>query len=121
MDSAEEDRQLGELGYTQKLSRSVGGVSSFFLGFSVISATTAVFSGFGFGLSTAGPAFVWTFPIAVGIFFVWALIAADLVGKLPLAGYAYQWTSRLVHPSLGWFTGSPAQSDSSVDSPGLPS
>lgn len=105
MESSEEDRQLGELGYTQKLSRSVGGVSSFFLGFSVISATTAVFSGFGFGLSTAGPAFVWTFPIAVCVFFVWALIAADLVGKLPLAGYAYQWTSRLVNPSLGWFTG----------------
>jgi amino acid transporter len=105
MDTSDEDRQLGELGYTQKLSRSVGGVSSFFLGFSVISATTAVFSGFGFGLSTAGPAFVWTFPIAVAIFFIWALIAADLVVKLPLAGYAYQWTSRLVHPNLGWFTG----------------
>lgn len=105
MDTSEEDRQLGELGYTQKLSRSVGGVSSFFLGFSVISATTAVFSGFGFGLNTAGPAFVWTFPLAVAIFFVWALIAADLVVKLPLAGYAYQWTSRLVSPHLGWFTG----------------
>lgn len=105
MDTSEEDRQLGELGYTQKLSRSVGGVSSFFLGFSVISATTAVFSGFGFGLSTAGPAFVWTFPLAVAVFFVWALIAADLVVKLPLAGYAYQWTSRLVSPHLGWFTG----------------
>ncbi|MCG7593165.1 APC family permease [Mycobacterium sp. PSTR-4-N] len=105
MDTSEEDRQLGELGYTQKLSRSVGGVSSFFLGFSVISATTAVFSGFGFGLSTAGPAFVWTFPLAVVVFFVWALIAADLVVKLPLAGYAYQWTSRLVSPHLGWFTG----------------
>jgi len=105
METSEEDRQLGELGYTQKLSRSVGGVSSFFLGFSVISATTAVFSGFGFGLNTAGPAFVWTFPIAVAIFFIWALIAADLVVKLPLAGYAYQWTSRLVNPNLGWFTG----------------
>lgn len=105
MENSEEDRQLGELGYTQKLSRSVGGVSSFFLGFSVISATTAVFSGFGFGLTTAGPAFVWTFPLAVAVFFVWALIAADLVGKLPLAGYAYQWTSRLVSPHLGWFTG----------------
>ncbi|MDQ0727308.1 APC family permease [Microbacterium sp. W4I20] len=105
MDSSEEDRRLGELGYTQKLSRSVGGVSSFFLGFAVISATTAVFSGFGFGLSTAGPAFVWTFPLAVAVFFVWALIAADLVSKIPLSGYAYQWTSRLVNPSLGWFTG----------------
>lgn len=80
-------------------------MSSFFLGFSVISATTAVFSGFGFGFNTAGPAFVWTFPLAVAIFFVWALIAADLVVKLPLAGYAYQWTSRLVSPHLGWFTG----------------
>lgn len=105
MDSSEEDRRLGELGYTQKLSRSVGGVSSFFLGFAVISATTAVFSGFGFGLSTAGPAFVWTFPLAVIVFFIWALIAADLVSKIPLSGYAYQWTSRLVNPSLGWFTG----------------
>ncbi len=45
MDSTEEDRQLGEPRYTQKLSRSVGGVSSFFLGFSVISATTAVLCG----------------------------------------------------------------------------
>lgn len=105
MDSTDEDRRLNELGYTQKLSRSVGGVSSFFLGFAVISATTAVFSGFGFGLGTAGPAFVWTFPIAVAVFFVWALIAADLVSKIPLSGYAYQWTSRLVNPSLGWFTG----------------
>lgn len=104
-DNTDEDRRLNELGYTQKLSRSVGGLSSFFLGFAVISATTAVFSGFGFGLGTAGPAFVWTFPLAVVVFFIWALIAADLVSKLPLSGYAYQWTSRLVNPSLGWFTG----------------
>lgn len=105
MSNADEDGQLHRLGYTQQLNRSVGGVSSFFLGFSVISATTAVFSGFGFGLGTAGPAFVWTFPIATLVFFVWAAIAADLVSKLPLSGYAYQWTSRLVGPALGWFTG----------------
>ena len=105
MSTTDEDRRLSELGYEQRLSRSVGGVSSFFLGFAVISATTAVFSGFGFGLGLAGPAFVWTFPIAAAVFFVWALIAADLVSKLPLSGYAYQWTSRLVNPSTGWFTG----------------
>jgi amino acid transporter len=105
MSNADEDGQLHRLGYVQQLNRSVGGVSSFFLGFSVISATTAVFSGFGFGLSTAGPAFVWTFPLAALVFFVWAAIAADLVSKLPLSGYAYQWTSRLVGPGLGWFTG----------------
>jgi amino acid transporter len=105
MQANDEDRRLGDFGYTQRLSRSVGGLSSFLLGFAVISATTAVFSGFGFGLTTAGPAFVWTFPLALIVFFVWALIAADLVTKLPLAGYAYQWMSRLVHPSVGWFTG----------------
>ena len=85
MDGTDEDRRLNELGYTQKLSRSVGGVSSFFLGFAVISATTAVFSGFGFGLATAGPAFVWTFPLAVAVFFIWALIAADLDVYAPCA------------------------------------
>lgn len=105
MSNSDEDRRLGDLGYVQKLSRSVGGVSSFFLGFSVISATTAVFSGFGYGIATAGPAFVWTFPLAAIVFFVWAAIAADLVSKLPLSGYAYQWTTRLANPSLGWFTG----------------
>ena len=36
---------------------------------------------------------------------MWAVIAGDLASKIPLSGYAYQWTSRLVGPSLGWFTG----------------
>ena len=105
MTASHEDAKLREFGYEQKLDRSVGKLASFCIGFSVISATTAVYSGFGYGLSTAGPAFVWTFPIAAAIFFVWAVIAGDLASKIPLAGYAYQWTSRLVGPSLGWFTG----------------
>ena len=105
MTSSHDDATLREFGYDQKLDRSVGKLASFCIGFSVISATTAVYSGFGFGLSTAGPAYVWTFPIAVAVFFVWAVIAGDLASKIPLAGYAYQWTSRLVGPSLGWFTG----------------
>ncbi|TSI15101.1 APC family permease [Brevibacterium aurantiacum] len=105
MGTTDEDEHLSQFGYTQKLNRSVGKLSSFLLGFAVISATTAVFSGFGYGIATAGPAFVWTFPLAVAIFFVWALIAGDLVAKLPLSGYAYQWTTRLVSPHMGWFTG----------------
>jgi len=105
MTTTDEDAKLGEFGYSQKLDRSVGRLASFCLGFAVISATTAVYSGFGFGLATAGPAFVWTFPIAALIFFVWAVIAGDLASKIPLSGYAYQWTSRLVGPTLGWFTG----------------
>lgn len=105
MSTNDEDAALGTFGYTQKLDRSVGRFASFCLGFAVISATTAVYSGFGLGLSLAGPAFVWTFPLAAFIFLVWAVIAGDLASKIPLSGYAYQWTSRLVGPSLGWFTG----------------
>ena len=105
MTASHEDAKLREFGYDQKLDRSVGKLASFCIGFSVISATTAVYSGFGYGLTTGGPAFVWTFPIAAAVFFVWAVIAGDLASKIPLAGYAYQWTSRLVGPSLGWFTG----------------
>ncbi|UGT55946.1 APC family permease [Nocardia asteroides] len=103
--TADEDLVLQRLGYSQELDRAVTPFASFCVGFAVISATTAVYAGFGFGSSTAGPAFVWTVPVVVLVFALWAVIAADLAVKLPLAGYAYQWTSRLVHPSLGWFTG----------------
>ncbi len=103
--TADEDVNLERFGYEQRLDRSVTPFASFCVGFALISATTAVYAGFGFGLDKAGPAFVWTLPVVVIVFAIWAMIAADLAVKLPLAGYAYQWTSRLVHPTLGWFTG----------------
>ena len=34
-----------------------------------------------------------------------ALIIAELGTRMPLAGYAYQWTARLLHSSYGWFVG----------------
>jgi amino acid transporter len=100
-----QDDVLKRFGYSQELDRAVTPFASFCVRLALISATTAVYAGFGFGLSTAGPAFVWTLSVVFVVFAVWALIAADMAVKLPLAGYAYQWTSRLVHPSLGWFTG----------------
>ncbi len=101
----DEDARLAEFGYTQKLDRSVGTLASFAIGFSTISATTAVFTGFGAGYFSAGAPFVWTLLLAGVVFAIWAAIAADLAAKIPLAGYAYQWTSRINGPSLGWFTG----------------
>jgi amino acid transporter len=101
----DEDARLAEFGYTQKLDRSVGTVASFAIGFATISATTAVFTGFGAGYIQAGGPFVWTLLLAGGVFAIWALIAADLAAKIPLAGYCYQWTSRINGPNLGWFTG----------------
>jgi amino acid transporter len=100
-----EDALLQGFGYEQKLDRSVGTIASFAIGFSTISATTAVFTGFSAGYFSAGGPFVWTILLAGVVFAFWAAIAADLTAKIPLAGYAYQWTSRINGPSLGWFTG----------------
>ena len=91
----DEDAKLEQFGYTQKLDRSVGRLASFAIGFATISATTAVFTGFGAGYFTAGGPFVWTLLLAAAVFVIWTLIAADLTAKIPLAGYAYQWTSRI--------------------------
>src|ERR1700733_4479927 len=103
--SNEEDAKLAEFGYTQKLDRSVGRLASFAIGFATISATTAVFTGFGAGYRTAGGPFVWTLWMAAAVFVIWVLIAADLTAKIPLAGYSYQWTSRLVGSTMALFTG----------------
>src|ERR1700716_811326 len=91
----DEDARLAKFGYTQRLDRSVGPLASFAIGFATISATTAVFTGFGGGYLTAGAPFVWTMLLAGAVFVVWAAIAADLTAKIPLAGYAYQWASRI--------------------------
>jgi amino acid transporter len=64
-----------------------------------------VFTGFGAGYFTAGAPFVWTLLLAGAVFVVWVVIAADLTAKIPLAGYAYQWTSRIHGSNLAWFTG----------------
>lgn len=101
----DEDARLAEFGYEQRLDRSVGRLASFCIGFSTISATTAVFSGFGAGYLNAGSPFIWTLFLAIPVFLLWTLIAADIAAKIPLAGYAYQWTSRLNSSSYGWFTG----------------
>jgi len=100
-----EDAKLEQFGYTQKLDRSVGRLASFAIGFATISATTAVFTGFGAGYFTAGAPFVWTLLLAAAVFLIWVVIAADLTAKIPLAGYAYQWTSRIHGSNLAWFTG----------------
>jgi amino acid transporter len=104
-ETADENTRLAEFGYKQRLDRSIGKIASFAIGFSTISATTAVFTGFGAGYLNAGSPFIWTLFLAIPVFLLWTLIAADVAAKIPLAGYAYQWTSRLNGPSFGWFTG----------------
>jgi hypothetical protein len=58
---AERDAQyLASLSYRQELRRSLGFFSAFAVAFSYISATTGIFALFCLGISTGGPAFVWS-------------------------------------------------------------
>src|SRR5437868_10195921 len=71
----------------------------------VVSITTGTFTTYGFVLINSGPVGIWTWPIViVGQLFV-SLVFAALASRIPLAGYSYQWTSRLANPKVGWIIG----------------
>jgi amino acid transporter len=96
---------LERAGYKPELRRSLRFFSMFAIAFSIISITTGIFLNYGFGLEYWGPASIWTWPIVgVGNMMV-ALVVAELGTRIPLAGYAYQWSARLVNPTYGWFVG----------------
>ncbi|HUB43199.1 MAG TPA: amino acid permease [Streptosporangiaceae bacterium] len=100
-----EETILARAGYKPELRRSLRFFSMFAIAFSIISITTGIFLNYGFGLQYWGPASIWTWPIVgVGNLMV-ALVVAELGTRIPLAGYAYQWSSRLVNSSYGWFVG----------------
>jgi len=92
-------------GYQPELRRSLKFFSMFAIAFSIISITTGIFLNYAFGLSHWGPASIWTWPIVgVGNLMI-AFVVAELGTRIPLAGYAYQWSARLVNPTYGWFVG----------------
>jgi amino acid transporter len=101
----EEEEILAKAGYQPELRRSLRFFSMFAIAFSIISITTGIFLNYAFGLSYWGPASIWTWPIVgVGNLMI-ALVVAELGTRIPLAGYAYQWSSRLVNSTYGWFVG----------------
>jgi amino acid transporter len=100
-----EERILARAGYKPQLRRSLRFFSMFAIAFSIISITTGIFLNYGFGLAHWGPASIWTWPVVgVGNLMI-AFIVAELGTRIPLAGYAYQWSARLVNPTYGWFVG----------------
>jgi amino acid transporter len=100
-----EEALLARAGYKPELRRSLRFFSMFAIAFSIISITTGIFLNYGFGLTYWGPASIWTWPIVgVGNMMI-ALVVAELGTRIPLAGYAYQWSARLVNPTYGWFVG----------------
>ena len=104
-DSPGNDQILTRFGYQPQFQRELKRFASFAVGFSFISITTGIFTTYGSVLNWGGPLGIWTWPIVVvGQLFV-ALIFAALASRIPLAGYSYQWASRLTNPKLGWLIG----------------
>lgn len=103
--SSEPEGALARHGYKQELKREIGWFSSFSMSFSIIAITTGLFATYGAGLQTAGPAFIWTWPVVGLGQLLLALVFAKLARRIPLAGMAYQWTRELSGDSLAWWTG----------------
>jgi amino acid transporter len=101
----DDDRELRSFGYEPQLNRSMGLFSSLSISISCMCITAGIFTVYAYSLGTVGPAFIWTWPIVALGQIVVALVLADLAGRIPLSGYAFQWTSRLVNSHYGWFTG----------------
>jgi amino acid transporter len=104
-DASSDEALLEQFGYRQELRRELRRFASFAVGFSFISITTGIFTTFGSVLGWGGPLGIWTWPaVIVGQLLV-ALVFGALAARIPLAGYSYQWMSRLGNPVLGWLVG----------------
>ncbi|GFG50429.1 hypothetical protein CQY20_24360 [Mycolicibacterium agri] len=102
---ASDEEELRAFGYEPQLERSMGAWSSFSISISCMCVTAGVFTTFAYSLGMVGPVFVWTWLIvSIGQLLV-ALVLAELAGRMPISGYAYQWTSRLINSHYGWFVG----------------
>ena len=103
--AARDDAHLKSLGITPQLNRSLGFLANFALAFSFISVSTGSFGNFGVGIGLGGPMMFWTWIVIVAGQTLVALGFAELASHYPVAGSIYQWSKRLSHRTLGWFTG----------------
>lgn len=102
---ADESHGLSDFGYKESLDRSIGKFASFAAGVSYISILTGTFQLFWFGFGTAGPAYLWSWPMVfVGQLCV-ALCFMELAAKYPVAGSVYNWAKRLGSQIVGWSAG----------------
>src|SRR5258706_1653904 len=92
-------------GYKQEFDRSLRRFASFAIGFSFISITTGIFTTYGSILNSSGPLGIWTWPLVIIGQTAVALVFGALAARMPLAGYSYQWMSRLANPHIGWLVG----------------
>jgi amino acid transporter len=97
-----DERLLHSFGYSQQLKRTLKPLAVLGISFSFMSITTSVYVNFGFGLGKFGTASIWLWPaVLLGQLFV-AFVIAELGSRIPLAGYSYQWGTRLINTGYGW-------------------
>jgi amino acid transporter len=99
------DEDVGRFGYRQPARRTLRAFTSFAVGFSFISITSGTFASYGFVLNTSGPRGIFNWLIAGAGQILVALIFMAFAARIPLAGYSYQWASRIVGPRIGWAFG----------------
>ncbi|QIS12825.1 APC family permease [Nocardia arthritidis] len=103
--SVSDDNGMGDFGYRETLDRSIGKFASFAAGVSYISILTGTFQLFYFGFGSAGPAYLWSWPLVfVGQLAV-ALCFMELAARYPVAGSVYNWSKALGSKLVGWSSG----------------
>lgn len=103
--SDSDEQHLARLGYKQELRRSLGAFSTFAAGFAFISILTGAFQLFFFAYALAGPAFWWTWLIALGGQMLFALCFAELSTHYPMAGSVYNWAKHVGGRTWSWLAG----------------
>jgi len=96
---------LAALGYGQQLSRTMSPFTAFALAFSMVSINTGVVTLFADPFTRVGGVAVLLWLLVIPLVLTLVAVYAHLSGRMPITGYAYQWSSRLVGPNFGWFTG----------------
>jgi len=99
------DSGMEHFGYRESLARSIGSFGSFAAGVSYISILTGTFQLFFFGYSTAGPAYLWSWPLVLVGQLAVALCFMELAAKYPVAGSVYNWSKLLGSRVVGWSSG----------------
>ena len=99
------DGGMEHFGYKESLDRSIGAFGSFAAGVSYISILTGTFQLFYFGFGTAGPAYLWSWPLVLVGQLAVALCFMELAAKYPIAGSVYNWSKLLGSRIVGWSSG----------------
>ena len=100
-----DDSGMEHFGYRESLARSIGSFGSFAAGVSYISILTGTFQLFYFGFGTAGPAYLWSWPMVLVGQLAVALCFMELSAKYPIAGSVYNWSKLLGSRIVGWSSG----------------